>query len=58
MIRGNSEVGNSLINHPPDGIYNSAGCAHLPGSIILEGGHDKKMSKQFVGTVNQVNIHT
>jgi hypothetical protein len=57
VIGCDSDVRHSAINHPFDGIDHAANRPHFPASVVFKGWHGEKMPEQFIGAVDQVNIH-
>jgi hypothetical protein len=57
MIGRDSDVSCSALDHGQDGSEDSTYCANFQAVRICSGGHGEIVAEQFVGPVNQMDIH-
>jgi hypothetical protein len=57
MVSGNANVDRAALDHRQNRTQDAAYSADIPAIHIGRRGHGKKVSKQFVSPVNQINVH-
>ena len=57
VIGGDADVRRPAVDHPEDRRHDAADRAHLTPVLVARRGHRVEVPEQFVGAVDQVNLH-